>query len=100
MMDTLRWLQDWYSQNCNGDWEHSFGVKIDTVDNPGWSVEINIVETNLEHENFDSIELERDEEDWYYCIVRDGVFHGAGGARNLEEILTCFRQWASSLDRK
>ncbi|MCJ8010986.1 immunity 53 family protein [Paenibacillus sp. KQZ6P-2] len=22
----LRWLQDWYFQNCNGDWEHSFGV--------------------------------------------------------------------------
>ncbi|WP_338708672.1 MULTISPECIES: Imm53 family immunity protein [Paenibacillus] len=40
MMNTLKWLQNWYHENCNGDWEHSYDVKIDTVDNPGWSVEI------------------------------------------------------------
>ncbi|UNK19705.1 immunity 53 family protein [Paenibacillus sp. N3/727] len=94
-MDTLQWVQNWYYQNCNGDWEHTYGVKIDTVDNPGWSVEINLADTCLENEHFESIEIERDEEDWYYCIVRDGVFSGAGGAKNLEEILNCFRQWAS-----
>ncbi|MBN3524651.1 immunity 53 family protein [Paenibacillus apiarius] len=98
-METLKWLQNWYYQNCNGDWEHSYGVKIDTVDNPGWSVEINLADTYLENEHFDSIEDERDDQDWFYCIVRDGVFQGAGGAMNLEEILNCFRQWASSVDR-
>ncbi|RJG26729.1 immunity 53 family protein [Paenibacillus thiaminolyticus] len=98
-METLKWLQNWYYQNCNGDWEHSYGVKIDTVDNPGWSVEINLADTYLENEHFDSIEDERDDHDWCYCIVRDGVFHGAGGAMNLEEILNCFRQWASSVER-
>ncbi|WP_374018018.1 immunity 53 family protein [Paenibacillus thiaminolyticus] len=98
-METLKWLQSWYYQNCNGDWEHSYGVKIDTVDNPGWSVEINLADTYLENEHFDSIEDERDDQDWYYCIVRDGIFHGAGGAMNLEEILNCFKQWASSVER-
>ncbi|MEK3825873.1 Imm53 family immunity protein [Paenibacillus sp. FSL K6-1558] len=93
-MDTLLWLQNWYYQHCNGDWEHTYGVKIDTIDNPGWSVEINLVETCLENEHFDSIDIERDEENWYYCNVRDGKFIGAGGARNLEEILNSFRQWA------
>lgn len=93
-MDTLLWLQNWYYQHCNGDWEHTYGVKIDTIDNPGWSVEINLVETCLENEHFDSSDIERDEENWYYCNVRDGKFIGAGGARNLEEILNSFRQWA------
>jgi hypothetical protein len=46
---------------------------------------------------FDSIEEERNEKDWFYCIVSDGVFRGAGGAANLEEILDCFKNWASSL---
>ncbi|OAX48412.1 hypothetical protein gpAD87_09590 [Paenibacillus sp. AD87] len=45
MMNTLKWLQNWYLENCNGDWEHSYGVKIDTVDNPGWSVEIDLTDT-------------------------------------------------------
>jgi hypothetical protein len=94
-IDTLRWIQNWYYQNCNGDWEHCYGVKIDTIDNPGWSVAIDLVDTCLENELFDLITIERDEEDWYYCIVKDGVFSGAGGTKNLEEILNCFRQWAS-----
>ncbi|WP_407692959.1 Imm53 family immunity protein [Pyxidicoccus xibeiensis] len=25
-MDVLARLQDWYSQQCNGEWEHSFGA--------------------------------------------------------------------------
>lgn len=97
-MNTLKWLQNWYLENCNGDWEHSYGVKIDTVDNPGWSVEIDLTDTYLEDVLFESIEEERNEEDWFYCIVRDGVFHGAGGATNLEEILDSFKTWASSLE--
>ncbi|GGG05927.1 hypothetical protein GCM10010912_58230 [Paenibacillus albidus] len=50
-------------KNCNGDWEHSYGVKIDTVDNPGRSVEINWAETYLEDQPIDSIEEERTDKD-------------------------------------
>ncbi|MEK4057243.1 immunity 53 family protein [Paenibacillus sp. FSL F4-0087] len=98
-MNTLTWVQNWYYENCYGDWEHSYGVKIDTVDNPGWSVEINLTDTYLENVPFESIEEERNDQDWFYCIVRDGVFHGAGGAMNLEEILIYFENWASSIER-
>ncbi|MFK0239099.1 Imm53 family immunity protein, partial [Streptomyces vinaceus] len=30
------------------DWEHEWGVKIATLDNPGWTVEIDLEETDLE----------------------------------------------------
>jgi hypothetical protein len=33
--DLLRWLQDWHAGQCDGDWEHSYGVDIGTLDNPG-----------------------------------------------------------------
>jgi hypothetical protein len=46
LMDTINWLQDWYKQNCDGDWEHSYGINIYTVDNPGWSVNIELTDTN------------------------------------------------------
>ncbi|MFD5200063.1 Imm53 family immunity protein [Streptomyces sp. NPDC058375] len=30
-----RSLQGWYSAQCNEDWEHEWGGKIETLDNPG-----------------------------------------------------------------
>jgi hypothetical protein len=42
----LERLQRWYLGECNGDWEHSYGVRIDTLDNPGWIVTIDLHETN------------------------------------------------------
>lgn len=39
-MDVFQWLQEWYIQNCDGDWEHCYGIKIGTLDNPGWSIDI------------------------------------------------------------
>jgi hypothetical protein len=33
---TLTWLQAWYAEQCDGDWEHQFGVSVETLDNPGW----------------------------------------------------------------
>lgn len=35
VMDSLALLQQWYLQQCNEDWEHSWGVRIATLDNPG-----------------------------------------------------------------
>ena len=38
-------LSDWYESNCNDDWEHGYGVKIETLDNPGWLVQIDLFGT-------------------------------------------------------
>lgn len=35
-------LNRWFATQCNGDWEHMNGVKIETTDNPGWWVRIEI----------------------------------------------------------
>jgi hypothetical protein len=32
----LNELQVWYGAQCNGSWEHTYGIKIETLDNPGW----------------------------------------------------------------
>jgi len=41
-MDLLTWLEEWYRCKCDGAWEHSHGVRLDTIDNPGWRVEVDI----------------------------------------------------------
>lgn len=50
--DLISWLQNWYHQYCDGDWEHAQNFTITTIDNPGWSVTINLVGTKLEGEFF------------------------------------------------
>ncbi len=38
-------LSAWHLRQCDGEWEHRYGVKITTYDNPGWGVEIDIAES-------------------------------------------------------
>ncbi|WP_068469666.1 immunity 53 family protein [Candidatus Protochlamydia phocaeensis] len=96
MNDNLIWLLKWYYKECDGDWEHQFGVKIETLDNPGWSIQISIQETDLQDKKFQDIDNECTENDWIFCRVRNGFFEGYGGPLNLPEILQIFREWAES----
>ncbi len=50
-MGTLKWIQQWYYEQCDDDWEHQFGIFIETIDNPGWSVKISIENTDVKHAN-------------------------------------------------
>lgn len=93
-MSTLQKLQEWFASQCNGDWEHGSGIKIETLDNPGWSVFINLEDTRLAGKAFEPLEIELSEENWLFCSVEKQVFKIACGPRSLEEGLKVFLQWA------
>ena len=70
----LQRFQQWYKAQCNGEWEHSCGVGIATLDNPGWSLEIDLADTPLQHKMF--TEVKRDYEqatEWITCFLRGKV---------------------------
>jgi hypothetical protein len=92
--DGLTWLQGWYAAQCDGLWEHSYGVAIDTVDNPGWSIRIDLAGTSLQGKAYERRENHRSEHDWVVSWIADGRFHAACGPLNLNEALQLFRQWA------
>ncbi len=94
-MGLIKWLEEWYKSQCDGDWEHLFGVKIDTLDNPGWQITIDLVDTELENKKYVGYEVINNEEDddWIFCCVKDGCFEGAGDPSKLEEILQRFKEW-------
>lgn len=94
-MNTLQDLQLWYRSHCNGDWEHGCGVKIDTLDNPGWSVTIDLTATELVDRPFIEVQRLEHEMDWIHCRVQDGKFEGHGGPFMLEEILRVFLAWVT-----
>lgn len=98
--DLILWLQNWYHQYCDGDWEHNETIKICTIDNPGWRITIDLEGTDCENKLFDSIENEIAEDNWYHCFLRNGRFEGAGGTYNLMDILQIFRDWGESCQKK
>ncbi|MFE9809303.1 immunity 53 family protein [Streptomyces sp. NPDC005548] len=101
MADTggeLDWLQRWYAAQCDGDWEHEWGVRIATLDNPGWTVDIDLEDTSLAGRPYAGIHLRRSESDWVITKVSDKVFEAACGPLNLSELLGLFREWAASVE--
>jgi hypothetical protein len=90
---TLDWLQEWYERHCNGDWEHQYGVSIDTIDNPGWMVKIDLTGTALEVRTLERVRLEESETDWLHYWVEEDRFEAAGGPTNLTTMLLAFRNW-------
>lgn len=95
---SFSWLQSWYDSQCDGEWEHSYGIEIETLDNPGWIVIISLIETELEDREFQKVLFERSDRDWVNCLVRDNKFQGAGGSLNLLEIVNIFKKWVESDD--
>ena len=83
-------LQDWYLSECNGDWEHTYGVKIDTLDNPGWSLEVDLWETQLADRGDQERSLTRSDQDWIIVKVSNSKFVAYGGTGNLIEIIKEF----------
>lgn len=91
----LQRLQTWYHSQCDGDWEHSYGIKITTLDNPGWAVVVDLARTNLATSNR-SMSKDLDSElDWLVCKIEHGVFTGHGGPYMLESIVEQFLDWAA-----
>ncbi|MFI7463259.1 immunity 53 family protein [Nonomuraea sp. NPDC049646] len=92
--DALSFLQSWYASRCDGDWEHGYGVAIATLDNPGWHLKINLVDTPLAGTQLDRLVVERTDDDWLH-VWSDGIhFEGACGPLNLGEMLESFRHFA------
>jgi hypothetical protein len=103
-MTTLTRLQAWYKDQCNGVWEHSFGVLIESCDNPGWWVKVNILGTPLQSRAFaeiaEGVDAQRFAIDplWLSCRVEGSTWHGAGDETKLEHILEAFLCWAEASD--
>ena len=69
-MTAIERVQNWYLQQCNGDWEHSFGMKIETLDNPGFWIKIDLEDTALENAIFEFTE-HKSELDWFHIKAKD-----------------------------
>ena len=89
-------LERWYVSQCNGEWEHGYGVRISTLDNPGWAVRIGLHDTKKQDASFDHIKIDRTENDWIHYWAEKREFQIRCGPLNLSEAIEIFAAWFDS----
>ncbi len=89
-------LERWYAAQCDGDWEHEFGVHLSTLDNPGWILRVDLEGTELEGRPFATISDLEPERAWIHCCVKGAKFEAAGGPGMLERMIREFCDWAEA----
>jgi hypothetical protein len=96
---TLTALQTWLQEQCDGEWEHRYGVTIQSTDNPGWRVTIDLRGTALEGKPFEPVVRGNftggdPQPPWLHWRVKEAAFRGAGDLERLDEILSVFLAWS------
>lgn len=94
MNNILKWLEEWYASQCDGEWEHENGLKISSLDNPGWYIEIDLAFTNMEHFEILNDTVENGENDWYFYQIKDKKFIASGDSSKLSFLLEEFKSIA------
>lgn len=97
----LDWLQKWYYDQCDGEWEHEYGVMIQTLDNPGWMVTIDLAFTEIENLEIPYSLRETSVDDWVGYLVEKKKFIGSSDPKHLDDILKIFKEiWESNVEKK
>jgi hypothetical protein len=86
----IEWLMAWYRSQCDGDWEHQNSIRIETLDNPGWSLDVDLAATPQAGKSLPQSMTERSEHDWVFMEVKDNIFRARGGPGNLSEMIELF----------
>jgi hypothetical protein len=92
----LESLARWYAGACDGDWEHQFGIEIQSLDNPGWAVHVDLRGTPLVGACFSPERHDASADDWYHVIVEEEQFRGYGDPSKLALLLRRFSAFANA----
>jgi hypothetical protein len=95
-MPPVEFLQTWYRAQSNGHWECSHGITVESLNNPGWIVTIDLEGTPLENRAMPAVAREISQRDWMVCEVDHNQFRGQGDPEKLVSILEIFQAWAES----
>jgi hypothetical protein len=101
-IDILEWLENWYQSNCDRAWEHDHGITIQSLDNPGWWIQIDLRKLDQGATTSDQVLVVVGEppgpengniggDVWMKCEIKNNQFDGSGDPSQLRSILACFR---------
>ena len=90
--------------HCDRDWEQENQVIIQSLGNPGWDIEIDLAETNLEGLEFEMKPIDVGDhwpsidQDWWVIKIKENKFSAAGDTKKLFFLLEKFRVLAETGD--
>lgn len=97
--ELLTRLNGWYRLNCDADWEHGWGIRITTLDNPGWMIEVELAGTAFEskvvEERSEGVLDNNTTTDGFLAVRKVGTKFQAAGT-NLIQVLTEFVDWSQN----
>lgn len=95
-MNAITKLQAWYGAQCNGEWEHQYGISIGNIDNPGWCLKVDLTNTISQAAEFTEVNFSRSDTDWVVIRKNGNVLEAFGGVYNLEEMVNIFLDWVAN----
>ena len=91
-------LEEWYASRCDGLWKHRYGISIETLDNPGWRVKIDLHGTSKELHGLKPAKIQRErQDDWIHYWAEAESFNIACGPLNLSEAIDIFVEWFTAI---
>lgn len=91
-IEIFDWLAKWFESECDGDWEHENQIKIQTLDNPGWDIEIDLRNTSLENLSIINDTVQLSLNDWYYYEINNQKFKAGGDLNKLIFLISKFKE--------
>jgi len=93
--DPFTWLQNWYFSQCDEDWEHCYGVVIQTNEN-GWRVKVDLIETESEDLIQELKTLHQSENNWVTYSIEKSIFEAFCSPLNLLAVINLFKDLIES----
>ena len=95
----FRDIIEWYQTHCNDVWEHQNGVRLETLDNPGWLLTVDLIHTDLQGRAM--IEVREGiapnnhpvSPRWLHCSAIDNQFRGACDPTQVARLFEIFHQF-------
>lgn len=91
-MENILFLTKWFEENCDGDWEHNYKISIETLDNPGWYLKVELSDTKDEGKLL-SLKVFENENDWHEASSDGNTFTAYGDISKLLKLLSIFKEF-------
>jgi len=91
--NVLKWFENWHMQYLQTVGQPEKSSLLITIDNPGWGMTVDLSDRLSDHPKVLLSDVEKTENDWFYCAIENNKFEAAGGPFNLYDILLIFQMY-------
>jgi Immunity protein 53 len=80
-------LQKWYFSNCNENWEYEYGLSIQSLPDPGWELNLDLLATSWEGLELEPQSQRNSEQDWLHLRTTERGLQATCGPLGLSSAI-------------